>query len=172
MTGNQAAGDPVTGDFQIRPAGPFDLEILAALHTACFAAAWDQPWTANSFAEILAMPGASALMLIGKLHGQDDEPLGFTVTRSVLDETEIILLAVRPDCRGRGLGQRLTGHLVAQARAGHQQAIFLEHATPNIAAARLYRAAGFKQIGLRRNYYRNRNNDAVDAVVMRLDLTQ
>lgn len=164
-------GDQATGNLQIRPAGPFDLEILAALHAACFTAAWDQAWTANSFAEILAMPGAAAVMLLGKLHGQDDEPLGFAVTRSVLDETEIILLAVRPDCRGRGLGQRLTGHIVERARAGCQQAIFLEHAALNIAAARLYQAAGFKQIGIRRNYYRNRNNDAVDAVVMQLDLT-
>jgi ribosomal-protein-alanine N-acetyltransferase len=172
MTGNQATGDPATGDFQIRPAGPFDLEILAALHAACFAAAWDQPWTANSFAEILAMPGASAVILLGKLRGQDDEPLGFAVTRSVLDETEIILLAVRPDCRGQGWGRILTGHIVEQGRAGCQQAIFLEHAAPNIAAARLYQASGFRQIGTRRNYYRNRNNDAVDAVVMRLDLTQ
>jgi ribosomal protein S18 acetylase RimI-like enzyme len=40
-----------------------------------------------------------------------------------------------------------------------------------MAAARLYQAAGFKQIGIRRNYYRNRNNEAVDAVTMRRNLT-
>ncbi|MDY0882175.1 ribosomal protein S18-alanine N-acetyltransferase [Dongia soli] len=161
-------GDQISGELYVRPAGPFDLEVLAALHAICFTAPWDQTWTANSFAEVLAMPGASGIILLDK----DNEPLGFAVMRSVLDETEIILLAVRPDCRGRGFGKELAQMIVERAHAEGQQAIFLEHAHPNVAAARLYQAAGFKQMGIRRNYYRNRNNEAVDAVTMRRDLAQ
>lgn len=166
-------------DLRLRPIGPFDLQILAALHAASFTAPWDQPWRTDSFAEILAMPGASGLLL-----AEGDEPLGFIVTRRVLDEMEIILLAIHPGRRQAGLGHRLAKAAIDQAADGAAaigqampgdtssavRSVFLEYAAPNRAAERLYRGLGFVQVGRRRGYYQGAGAERIDAVTMRLDI--
>jgi ribosomal-protein-alanine N-acetyltransferase len=138
---------------------------LAALHAESFRAPWDQAWQADSFAEILAMPGASGLLL-----SAGDEPLGFVITRTVLDEMEIILLTIRPDHRQAGLGLHLAKVAIERAAAEGVHSVFLEHAAPNLAAARLYQRLGFVPVGRRRNYYHGAGADRVDAVTMKLDL--
>jgi [ribosomal protein S18]-alanine N-acetyltransferase len=175
----------MTDRLHLRPVGPFDLPLLAELHAACFTADWDQAWSADSFAEILAMPGAAGLLLSAATDHQNsgqpesggqetapfcEEPLGFVITRSVVDEMEIILLAVRPDRRGLGLGRYLAAAVIERAAKSSMRALFLEYAALNLSAGSLYRRVGFEQVGLRRNYYRGALGAAIDAVTMRLDL--
>ncbi|MET1026796.1 MAG: GNAT family N-acetyltransferase [Dongiaceae bacterium] len=169
----------MTASLHLRPVGPFDLQLLAALHAGCFTADWDQAWSADSFANLLAMPGAAGLLLStaappepGRQEAEQGsgEPLGFVLTRSVLDEMEIILLAIRPDHRGQGLGRSLAESVIDQAAKASMRTLFLEYAAPNLAAGRLYRRVGFEQVGLRRNYYRGARGSAADAVTMRLEL--
>lgn len=160
MTGDNRQAKP-----RIRALGSFDLHLLAALHERCFTAPWDQAWSATSFAEILAMPGAA-----GWLISDGEQPLGFALVRSVLDEMEIILIAIDPDQRQRGLGGRLLDTVLVAAREIGVASVFLEQASPNLAARHLYVSRGFAEVGRRRDYYHGRAGDVADALILRLDL--
>ena len=82
-----------------------DPTALAALHASAFPA----PWSAAVFADLLAQPG----VLLGV------EPDGFILIRVVLDEAEILTLAVVPPARRHGLGRRLVeAAAVAAVQAG------------------------------------------------------
>jgi ribosomal-protein-alanine N-acetyltransferase len=149
---------------QIRQLGPFDLDLLAAMHARCFAAAWDQPWSAASFAEILAMPGAG-----GYLISDGEQPLGFAITRSVIDEMEVLLIATDPDRRQRGLGGTLLDTVLEAASRTGVRTVFLEYAAANLAAGHLYASRGFAKVGERRGYYHGPGGEVADALILRLD---
>ncbi len=67
------------------------------MHAEIFNAPWDQPWSAQSFAEILAMPGAR-----GWLMTSGGAPIGFLLARFTLDEGEILLTGIVPAAQRRG----------------------------------------------------------------------
>lgn len=130
-----------------------DPTALAALHASAFPA----PWSAAVFADLLAQPGVFAVA----------EADGFILMRVVLDEAEILTLAVRPAARGAGLGGRLAGQGAVRAAQAGATRIFLEVAEDNAAARALYDRAGFRQIGRRRGYY---DGGRTDALVLERDL--
>jgi ribosomal-protein-alanine N-acetyltransferase len=143
----------------IRPVESFDIPVLAALHAACFTAPWDQHWTEKSFKDVLAMPGAGALIAaIGS------EPVGFAVARVAADEAELLLIATRPDYRRGGHGRALLEHMLARVKRGGARQIFLEVAEPNATALRFYRELGFREVGRRPDYFRG--DTTVDALVL------
>jgi [ribosomal protein S18]-alanine N-acetyltransferase len=158
---------------RVRPVGAFDVALLAELHTAIFTAPWDRPWSAESLAQILAMPGACGWLLeAGEL------PVGFVLACFTLDEGEILLTGILPAAREQGHGARLMQTAIAAAREAGIARLFLEHAEPNVAAARLYQRLGFVPIGRRLQYYSSHrpapgHHDAGrhDAVTRMLDLS-
>lgn len=131
-------------------------ERLAALHAAAF----DAPWTAAAFADLLDQAGVLAV----------EEPDGFVLMRAVADEAEVLTLAVRPDARGRGLGRRLLAGGVAQAEAQGAGRVFLEVAEDNAAALALYRRSGFAEAGRRPGYYARPDGSRRDALLFALNL--
>lgn len=143
----------------VRPVTAFDLAILEELHKATFAAPWDQPWSAQSFAEILAMPGAVGWLLIG-----GDRPIGFMLARFTLDEGEILLTGIAPEARRRGHATRLMHVVLDEAGRAGVRRLYLEHAAGNEAAAALYGRFGFSPVGRRRAYYERRGGGREDAV--------
>ncbi|HSY87320.1 MAG TPA: GNAT family N-acetyltransferase [Verrucomicrobiae bacterium] len=164
----------------IRPAGPFDLALLAELHAACFAERWDVP----ALASLLAMPGALALLAGGPLgpgEGPRDEqspgeqppgeqppgeqPLGFVLLRAIAGEAEIISIGVRPEARRRGIGRRLLAAALAAAAAAGAENLFLEVAADNWQALGLYLSHDFTEVGRRPNYYQ-RNGGGIMALVL------
>lgn len=146
----------------LRPAVPADAPRLAALHAASF----ETGWTADAIAELLGSAGAIGLVVEGA-----DGPDGFLVAREAAGEAEIITVAVDPACRGRGLGLRLVEAVIDKARAAGAEHLFLEVATDNPAALALYARAGFAEAGRRPRYYARRVGPAVDALILRRDLT-
>ncbi len=135
----------------VRPFDPAgDAAVLAALHAACFADAWD----AKAIAQLLA-GGAFAF--------HDDS--GFVLARVAGGEAEILTLAVSAPARGRGLGRALLQAAIARAKAQGAEAVFLEVGADNPQALALYAALGFAKVGLRKAYYASRN-----ALVLRLPL--
>lgn len=148
---------PTRPEPRIRPLGPFDLDILAALHAACFAEAWSR----ESIAAILAMPGA-----FGLLAEDAQAPRGFLLARLAADEAEILSLAVSPVARRAGLASRLleTG-LARMEQAGARQ-VYLEVAEDNAAAIALYRAFRFRQVGRREGYYGGPGRGSIGAFVL------
>ena len=151
-------------ELTIRPVESFDIPVLAVLHAACFTAAWDQSWSEKSFRDVLAIPGAGALIAaIGS------EPVGFALARVAADEAELLLIGTRPDYRRGGYGRALLERMLATMQRGGAAQVFLEVAEPNDAALRFYRGAGFREIGRRPDYFRGATT--VDALVLarRLD---
>jgi ribosomal-protein-alanine N-acetyltransferase len=154
------------GAVTVRPVTAFDLALLAELHAVIFKAPWDQPWSAQSFAEILAMPGAH-----GWLMASGETPIGFMLARFALDEGEILLTGIVPDARRSGHAAQLMRVLIEAARTAGIATLFLEHAAGNDAAGALYRRFGFSPIGRRRAYYERRGGGREDAITLRRDLT-
>jgi ribosomal-protein-alanine N-acetyltransferase len=132
-----------------------DAEALAAIHATAF----DHPWGAAEFVDLLAAPEVFALISEG----------GFILMRAAGGESEVMTLAVAPMHRRCGAGRRLLEAAVAEARARAADAVFLEVAADNAAALGLYLSAGFAQVGRRRGYYAHPEG-AKDALVLRRDL--
>ena len=92
---------------------------------------------------------------------------GFAIMRVLGDEAELLLIAVETDLRGRGIGAALLNRLTALSEGRGAKKFFLEVRAGNEAAIRLYRKAGFQEIGLRKRYY---HEPEEDAVLMRRDI--
>ena len=92
--------------------------------------------------------------------------IGFILSRMAASEAEILSVAVAPAWRGRALARPLLDlHLRRLAGLG-TRAVFLEVGESNTPATRLYRRAGFKEVGRRQGYY----DGAATALVLRRDL--
>jgi ribosomal protein S18 acetylase RimI-like enzyme len=154
------------GAIDIRAVTAFDLVLLAELHAAAFQAPWDQRWSAQSFAEILAMPGARGWLL-----SEGETPIGFMLVRFTLDEGEILLTGIVPTAQRHGHAGRLMRIVLEAARAAGVARLFLEHAAGNEAAGALYGRFGFVRIGRRRAYYERRGGGREDAITLRCELS-
>ena len=92
---------------------------------------------------------------------EDGEPIAYIIGRKIPPEGEIYRIAVREDKRQRGIGYRILSYALKTERGSGVETVFLEVRSKNTPARALYLAYGFKEIGLRRNYYQNPSDDAV-----------
>lgn len=92
---------------------------------------------------------------------------GFVIWSLVLDEAELLNIAVVPGWQGRGLGGRLLDHCLARNK-GDAGRIFLEVRASNCHAIALYTGRGFARVGVRKDYY-PRPEGREDAWVMQYD---
>ena len=114
---------------------------------------------------LLAMPGVwLTLAALGDL------PAGFALSRNVVDEAELLLLATAPALRRRGVAAALLRSVAGDARALGAKTLHLEVRAGND-AIKLYRAAGFARIGERRHYYRGIDGQVYDALTYRRQLS-
>jgi ribosomal-protein-alanine N-acetyltransferase len=141
-----------------------------AVMEAGFDPAYGEAWNRRQVADALAMPSTHALVVDSEgtpiPDGAGPAPLmasGFVLTRHVLDEEELLLIAVIPGVRRRGVGSALIEHLFAAARTRGTTRVFLEMRRGN-PAIHLYRKFGFEPIGERRDYYRMANGERIDAI--------
>ena len=92
--------------------------------------------------------------------------VGFILSRMAAGEAEILSVAIAPAWRGRGFARPLLDlHLRRLAGLG-VRAVFLEVDENNEPACRLYRNAGFSEVGVRKGYYQ----EGASALVLRRDL--
>ncbi|MBJ7447282.1 MAG: GNAT family N-acetyltransferase [Brevundimonas sp.] len=131
---------------------------LADLHAQAF----DAPWGAKAFDDLLDQSGVFAL----------EAADGFILMRVVADEAEILTLAVRPAARQAGLGLRLVEQACVVAVSQGATRLFLEVADDNVTARALYAKAGFTEAGRRAGYYGRRDGSRVDALVLTKTLSQ
>ncbi len=142
-----------------------DLDRIMAVMNEAFEPAWGEAWTRRQISDSLAFPHTH--YRIAGFNGAPPtgrEPAaGFTLVRAAPGEEELLLVAVVPDARGRGLGTRLVRRAIEDARARRANRLFLE-ARHNNPAIGLYRRLGFEPIGTRKEYYRTPDGSKLDAI--------
>lgn len=125
---------------------------VAALEKLCFS----DPWSEKSVASELENKLAYWLVAL------DDETVaGYIGSQTVLDETDMMNVAVHPDYRRQGVGEALVNGLVEALKEKESRCLTLEVRASNEPAIALYGKLGFAQIGRRKNYYRNPREDAL-----------
>ena len=92
--------------------------------------------------------------------------VGYSCRWRVTDEVHLLNVAVHQARRGSGVGRTLVEAVIAEGRETRARTMFLEVRAGNIAARRLYRRLGFRDLGVRRGYY----GPGQDAIVMELKL--
>ena len=125
---------------------------VAALERQCFA----DPWSEGSSASELDNP--LSLWLVAE---QDGAVCGYVGSQTVLDETDMMNIAVRPDCRRQGIAAALIEELVSRLKEQGSHILRLEVRESNTPAIALYDSLGFTQLGIRKNYYRNPKENAL-----------
>lgn len=131
-------------------------EVAAAIHAAAFAPS--RGWSAAEIKSLLASPGVC-------LHAGQR---AFALTRSLAGEAELLTLAVAPDAQRQGQATALLRHWLQSETA---ETAFLEVAADNLPARALYARFGFAETARRPAYYARPGAQAVDAVLMRAELT-
>ncbi|WP_454597190.1 GNAT family N-acetyltransferase [Qipengyuania sp. SM2507] len=133
---------------------------------------WREAWNRQQVADSFALSTTHALLLDaqGNIAQETGDAIGFVLSRLVLDEEELLLVAIMPEYRGRQLGKRLIEYSAAASRNRGATRMFLEMRANN-PAERIYRAAGFERIGIRKDYYRTADGQKLDAITFGKDLT-
>lgn len=90
------------------------------------------------------------------------EPVAFALAWSVADELHLLDMASHPAHRRQGHARALLGELLSYARREHKRLLLLEVRQSNEAAISLYRGAGFETTGVRRGYYSDTGEDALE----------
>ena len=129
-----------------------DVPYVAAIETMCFR----DPWSENSVRSELSNP--LSVWLVAEENGV---VRGYVGSQTVLDETDMMNIAVHPDFRRKGIAAALITKLVSQLKARGSRILRLEGRESNAPAIALYESLGFAQLGLRKNYYRNPKENAL-----------
>ena len=93
------------------------------------------------------------------------DPAGFLLAWLVSDEIHVINVATHPNRRRSGVAKALLAELLTFARANKYRLLLLEVRKSNRPAINLYRSHGFSAIGLRRAYYSDNSEDAIEMVL-------
>jgi ribosomal-protein-alanine N-acetyltransferase len=128
---------------EMRPMGPGDLdEVLAIEFRVC-----PFPWGRGNFSDSLASGYKCWVCRV------DGELVGYFVLMLVVDDAHLLTIGVSEKRQGKGFGARLLCQAMKLALEGGAKIVLLEVRPSNEKALALYRHFGFRQIGVRRDYY-------------------
>ena len=142
-----------------------DLDRLMAVMHEAFDPAYGEAWTRRQVEDALVI-GNCHYELIDGAGGLPDDgtaAAGFCLSRYGFEEEELLLFAIAPAWRRRGLGLTLLDRFARAAQARGAQRLLLEMRRGNPAEL-LYRRFGFLPIGERPNYYRGPGGQMLDAI--------
>ena len=125
---------------------------VAALEKLCFS----DPWSEKSVASELTNKLSLWLVAV-----ENDTVVGYVGSQTVMGETDMMNVAVHPDFRKRGIATALIVGLVEELRKQGSHCLTLEVRASNAPAISVYSALEFREVGRRRNYYRNPREDAL-----------
>jgi [ribosomal protein S18]-alanine N-acetyltransferase len=148
-------------DLTISPISVDQIEAIVMLDRLCFGGLW----SIDSYRRELTNENSHFLgILINQSVDQTLEPtdiIGFGCFWAILDEAHITLLGIHPDYQQQGLGQKLLGALLDQARSIEMARATLEVRASNQGAIHLYEKCGFQTVGRRKKYYQDTGEDGV-----------
>lgn len=133
---------------------PYVLEIVSQ--------SFSIPWSLSSFKNELLNPHS-----ILKVAEFNEEIVGYIVLRKILDEAELLSIAVKPELRRKGIATELIKNVLDELKDS-VETCFLEVRVSNKEAISFYEKIGFKKVGLRKKYYLLPEEDAI---IMKLDLS-
>jgi [ribosomal protein S18]-alanine N-acetyltransferase len=139
-----------------------DLDAVMKIMDTAFGRKFGEAWTRSQLAGILPMGGV--MLMLATDPGSDD-PVGFSLFRTVADESELLLLAVDPNYHRRRVGSRLLQDFLERARKDGVARVHLEVRDGNPAVS-MYSQAGFSPVGRRRNYYHAPDGKRFDAITL------
>lgn len=116
------------------------------------------PWSLNQFQQSLDSDSCSVLEI-------NHQVIGFCIFQTVLDEANLLLIAIDPQHQGQGHATALLQQSM-QLLKNEPIQIFLEVRESNLSAIALYEKLDFHQIDLRRNYYPTHSGGRENAVIM------
>lgn len=125
---------------------------VAELEKICFA----DPWSERSVASELENPLSYWLVAL-----EGGTVAGYVGSQTVLGETDMMNVAVRPEFRRQGIAEALILVLIEDLKARQSHCLTLEVRDSNASARALYEKLGFLEVGRRKNYYRNPREDAL-----------
>lgn len=116
------------------------------------------PWTVSQFQDSVDAHISTVIEHQGKV-------VGFCILQPVVDEANLLLMAIDPAMQGKGLGFELLEESIELLKNNPVQ-IFLEVRESNGAAIALYEKSGFHQIDIRKNYYPKPQGGKENAIIM------
>lgn len=137
----------------ITPMTADHLDEVAALERVCF----PDPWSRRLLAQELDNALSAFLVALD----QEGRVAGYAGLQVILDEGTITNIAVRPDCRRRGVAGRLLKVFLDFAQGNRLAFLTLEVRASNYDAIALYGSRGFRSVGRRKNYYEHPPEDAI-----------
>ncbi len=144
---------------ELRPMVESDLDQVVAIELHAYAF----PWSRGIFSECLQAGNECWVACI------KDDVIGHAVLAIGTAESHLLNVCVQRDLQGRGHGRELVLQMLARARDGGADALFLEVRPSNFVAIQLYDSMGFTEVGVRRDYYPSHLGHE-DARVLVLDL--
>ena len=156
-----------------QPAPTDDLDRIMAVMERAFDPVYGEAWNRRQLSDALIFGNCYYELAdargIAIQQGSPDRAAGFFLSRFAYDEEELLLVAVLPEWRGRGIGEALLESLARQARARGARRLLLEMREGN-RAEHLYRRLGFTPIGRRPAYYAGPEGARLDAITFERDL--
>ncbi len=141
-------------EVEIRKMLASDVSGVSELDKLCFA----NPWSNESFEyEICSNPLAFYLVA----EAENGLIVGYMGIWHILDEGHITNVAVHPELRGRGLADKLISEVIACSDVAGVRRYTLEVRVSNASALHVYKKFGFKEAGVRPNYYEDNGEDAI-----------
>lgn len=161
-----AQGDPGEGAMASDPVD----HIMDVMNEA-FDPLFGEAWNRRQISDALTLSNCRCLLLdeSGLPPESGGEAAGFLLSRQVADEEELLLIAVRPEFRRRGIASALIEQLIGEARERGVGRLFLEMRDGNPAEL-FYRKYGFDPVGRRPNYYNRGKITGIDAITFALAL--
>ena len=126
---------------------------LYEIEQMCFS----HPWSKES---LLSELTSRHTICLGAKVGETTA--GFCLLSVIAGEGTVLQVAVLPEHRRKGIGKLLTAHALQQAKEREAEVVFLEVRVSNASARGLYESLGFKEIAVRKGYYR----DGETAIIM------
>lgn len=142
-----------------------DIAAVIAIERASF----ETGWPATAFERELTSNQMARYIILWERTGAGEQTVGFAGLWLMAEEAHIVTVAVLPGERGRGLGRMLVHGLVSLAMANGMKDATLECRVSNDAARGLYGRYGFYEVGLRKRYYSDNQEDAVIMTTELLD---